>query len=191
MSASFKYCDQHSQATNAVASLCQAHIFALNGLYDPDITSTGHQPLYYDQVMGTVYSKYRVDKCHVRMAFAAPTVAGLRVGYRLRNNSTGGITGLNLGHVIELPTTKWTICPVQENHAEFNFTVDIAEVFGVSRAKYISEEEYSGSTSANPTSLIYLELWVCDTTAAGNTVLTTTELRFDAQCFERQTVSQS
>lgn len=35
-------------------------VFSANGCYDPDITSTGHQPLYFDNYMA-VYQKYRVN----------------------------------------------------------------------------------------------------------------------------------
>lgn len=35
------------------------HFFALNGLYDPNITGTGHQPMYFDQITG-LYNHYNV-----------------------------------------------------------------------------------------------------------------------------------
>jgi len=35
------------------------YLFSCNGLYDPDITSTGHQPLWFDQIGGT-YQRYCV-----------------------------------------------------------------------------------------------------------------------------------
>lgn len=36
-----------------------SHVFSANGLFDPDITSTGHQPHYYDE-FSALYNKYRV-----------------------------------------------------------------------------------------------------------------------------------
>lgn len=35
------------------------HLFSCNGLYDPNITGAGHQPLYFDQMM-TLYNHYTV-----------------------------------------------------------------------------------------------------------------------------------
>lgn len=35
--------------------------FNLNSLFDPDLTATGHQPLYFDQ-LSSIYSRYRVWK---------------------------------------------------------------------------------------------------------------------------------
>lgn len=44
------------------------HAFRLNSLHDPDLTGTGHQPLYYDQLVNSLegnglYHKYRVHAC--------------------------------------------------------------------------------------------------------------------------------
>jgi hypothetical protein len=36
-------------------------VFRLNSLYDPDYTSTGKQPYYYDSLAG-IYDRYRVFK---------------------------------------------------------------------------------------------------------------------------------
>jgi len=41
-------------------------IFGANGLYDTDITSTGHQPLYFDNYM-QVYQKYRVNYSKIQL----------------------------------------------------------------------------------------------------------------------------
>lgn len=35
------------------------HLFRANGIFDPDVTGTGHQPLYRDQV-ADLYTNYTV-----------------------------------------------------------------------------------------------------------------------------------
>jgi len=44
-----------------------SYIFSCNGMFDPDITSTGHQPQYFDQLNG-IYNHYNVikSKCSVQ-----------------------------------------------------------------------------------------------------------------------------
>jgi len=39
-------------------------LFSCNGMYDPDISSTGHQPMYFDQLMG-IYNHYTVLKSNI------------------------------------------------------------------------------------------------------------------------------
>lgn len=45
---------------NATSGLIGTHVFRANGLYDPDLTGTGHQPLGFDQFMGVMYNHYCV-----------------------------------------------------------------------------------------------------------------------------------
>lgn len=54
----------HKYVTSLVASAVAAtynHQFSCNGMFDPDITSFGHQPLYFDQ-LAAVYNHYTVFK---------------------------------------------------------------------------------------------------------------------------------
>jgi len=44
------------------------HVFSLNGLFDPNITATGHQPMYFDQYMA-IYNHYTVLGCKVKVTF--------------------------------------------------------------------------------------------------------------------------
>lgn len=48
------------------------HNFSLNGLYDPDISGVGHQPLYFDQYMA-IYNHYHVIGSKVRVNFFQKT----------------------------------------------------------------------------------------------------------------------
>lgn len=42
------------------------YVFSCNGLYDPNITGTGHQPLYFDQYMA-LYRHYTVMKSKIKV----------------------------------------------------------------------------------------------------------------------------
>lgn len=60
-----------SQGSTGLVAL---HAFALNSLHDPDYSGTGHQPLYYDQLVNTaegngLYLKYRVHSCSYVLRF--------------------------------------------------------------------------------------------------------------------------
>ena len=55
------YWDQKQFTTSTTAGLLNptAQIYRLTGLFDPDVTGTGHQPYFYDQWC-TFYDRYRV-----------------------------------------------------------------------------------------------------------------------------------
>lgn len=52
-----KYSDSITFACSAGST--PSYVYSCNGMYDPDITGTGHQPLYYDQ-LAAIYNHYHV-----------------------------------------------------------------------------------------------------------------------------------
>lgn len=53
---------------DVVASLYQStHVFRGNSLYDPDVTSVGHQPLGYDQLFPAMYNSYHVTASSIKV----------------------------------------------------------------------------------------------------------------------------
>lgn len=61
-----KYNDRY--ALSATTGQLAIHAFGLNNLHDPDYSGTGHQPLYYDQLVNSLegnglFHKWRVHAC--------------------------------------------------------------------------------------------------------------------------------
>jgi len=79
-----RYCDTIAWVGGAQAS----NTFRLNSIYDPDLSGTGHQPMYHD-TLALVYGKYRVLGAKIKVVFAmrsppslalaeySPTVVGI------------------------------------------------------------------------------------------------------------------
>ncbi len=59
-----KYVDVIS--INPGAAATTSHIFKCNGIFDPDTTSTGHQPLFRDE-LAALYAEYRVVKSRIKV----------------------------------------------------------------------------------------------------------------------------
>lgn len=53
------YVDNYKMDNTGTPAVAATQQFRLNSLYDPDYTSTGHQPYYYDQI-AALYSEYCV-----------------------------------------------------------------------------------------------------------------------------------
>lgn len=67
-----KYCDVI--AITCASGVPQPYVFSCNGMYDPNITSTGHQPLYFDQ-MSALYNHYTVIGSKITCRFTPLTSA--------------------------------------------------------------------------------------------------------------------
>lgn len=58
-----------------VSAVDSFYDFRLNSIYDPDVTSVGHQPLWSDQYQA-IYKKYRVFRCKYELKLVALSTGG-------------------------------------------------------------------------------------------------------------------
>lgn len=61
-----------SPAIAATGTASNAHVFTANGMYDPNITGTGHQPMGFDQLM-QLYEHYTVTNAKITVSFVNTT----------------------------------------------------------------------------------------------------------------------
>lgn len=155
----FKKMRYHETIALSITNAFQAQaIFSLNGLYDPNISGGGHQPLGFDQMMG-LYNKY--------------CVLGAKVSILGRPGSTGNTYPMNL--IVEqnqLSSMQYSTPsqPWEKNTAKIlTFNSSYQNVYTPSqqvklnfsakktfrtkdRGGLISGGEYNGTSSANPSS---------------------------------------
>lgn len=60
-----RYCDQIE--LTSTTGLMSNHVFRANSVYDPDFTSTGHQPMGYD-IWSSLYNHYVVKGARIRIS---------------------------------------------------------------------------------------------------------------------------
>lgn len=65
---------------NASATSTAHYTFSANGMYDPNVTGTGHQPNGFDQLMG-FFNHYTVVDSTIRVAFAPTTGSNIVPGF--------------------------------------------------------------------------------------------------------------
>lgn len=138
------------------------NVFAANGLFDPDLTGTGHQPMYYDQYTA-LYNHYVVIGSKITVNYAPATAAqNFLVGIDGDDDSsvTTGVETL-----LERNNAVSTLLPALGGGSKtLVMTFEPNEDFGVDA---IADGESSTATNANPT-----ELWCYGVWAAGADITT-------------------
>jgi len=131
------------------------YIFAANGLYDPDITGTGHQPMGFDQMMVFYY--------HYCVLSAKITVNarnnGTFPGYAAisRNGSNTAVTVSD--DLVEAGNIEYRLVNTTSavpNHQIIKLDMDISKFSGVD--DLTDDDTRQGSSSANPTDVEYFHV---------------------------------
>jgi len=132
------------------------YVFSLNGLYDPNITGVGHQPLGFDQLM-TLYDHYFGLKAKVHIQWMNDsTFTGALVGYSITD--TNAIT-TPLSNRLENPWTRSVpVNDVASPPIQQTVTIDLAEFFG-RKISDLEDTTLRGTSTGNPADQAYLIVW--------------------------------
>jgi hypothetical protein len=133
------------------------YLFSANGMYDPNITGTGHQPIGFDQMMA-LYEQYTVVAAAVEVNFLPNNPA--RCGVYL-SPDTSGLTSAS--QIIEngLANTKvfngLTASATANNpFAPVTLNCDIASYFGrKTEQELLNDDQLYGTAAANPNEQVY------------------------------------
>lgn len=166
-------------ALASTAGAVASYVFAVNGLFDPDVTGTGHQPMGFDELM-IYFNHYVVTHC--RMTAVAKCVSTSKMTVCLRQDaSSTPITVIDRiveigGGVIEYLEISTTSLATKRLEASF----DIARIQGISRQALTSDSSLRGTSAANPTELSYAHVQNWDANAQTGTVVFDIIMEFDA-----------
>jgi hypothetical protein len=159
-----------------------------NSTFDPDFTSTGHQPLYRD-IFATIYDHYAVVSARANVKIVNTSTVPLIVGCVTDDDSSsaGSVTVL-----AEQPTGMHEMLPPLSgslSSVTFRPTWDCKKVLGID--PYASEE-YKTGVGSNPTEESYLHIWGTVTDGSSSTSITVSvEIEFDCLWTELATPSSS
>lgn len=138
-------------------------VFSAGGLYDPDITGSGHQPCGFDQLM-TFYDHYVVT--HARIEVQGFVLGASNVEYILGEAwlsvvPTASSTALTSSDLFfEHPYAVAGLCGrasgVQGDRIVCS--LDIPKWFGVTEAEFIADDTHRGTASGNPSEDSYFQV---------------------------------
>lgn len=185
--ASLRYADTItlSSTSGAVASW----VFAANGLYDPDVTGTGHQPAGFDQMMLS-YEHYCVTKARISATFHNNTTSVFpTVGVSV-NAAATPVTLVN--QIVEdglVTTNRLYSNGVFGAVATLQRSIDIARFGGVD--DILDDNSYRGTVASNPSELSYFILQLWDTESTTSTCSVDLIIEFEAVFTEPRKLTES
>lgn len=154
-----------------------SYVFAANGLYDPNITGVGHQPMGFDQLMG-LYNQYIVIGGIITVRFSNWDGQYTQlIGITMKDSAA---VSSDPRQYIEWGNTTWDQIGVLSG----NDTKTLKHKFDIAKfanQDIFNESDYSGSSSFNPTKTLHLVVWAApgDAIANPNPVYATVEITYD------------
>jgi len=138
-----KYVEQNGIGTSAGAGL-GTYQFRANGMYDPNHTGTGHQPLYFDQV-NAVYDHFTVLRSYLKLTLTTVSAQPQRVAVFLNDDTT--VTPSSMYNIEEQSSCKKCIVSNAQSAQVLYLAFDAQKTFG---GNVLSNDNLQGSGSADP-----------------------------------------
>lgn len=138
-----------------------SYTFSLNGLFDPNVTGTGHQPARFDQLMA-MYELYCVYGAKIAVSFQNTQTIG------------GGATIVGITAADENPTINdcrvlvengntvhQILSPRQDGNSDCQLSmyVDIANLQGITRKLLLDGAGARGDATTNPGDGVFGIVW--------------------------------
>lgn len=154
-----RYCDTVPlQAVGALAT----YKFSCNGMYDPDITSTGHQPYYFDQLTA-VYNHYTVIGSKIKVTVVPAGTFGSPCDVVLsKNDDSTAHTAMSTAR--ERSEAVSTI--INPNNPQVVVLKSKWSAKGTFGGSVLGNDALQGTSSANPTeqTQYHLQIYPSDAT---------------------------
>jgi len=128
------------------------YVFVANGLFDPDFTSTGHQPLYFDQ-LAAIYNHYTVVASKIKLTISPVdnTSPTSYLSVYVDDDASGPA---NLQARLEQSTCTNTVIPFGSGATKTIVTksYNAKQMFG---GDPLSDTQQEGTIASNPNELAY------------------------------------
>ncbi len=151
--------------TASSSLIAGSHIFSANGMFDPDVTGVGQQPIGFDQ-LASMFDHYTVIYSTIRVLFnSTDTTDEQIVGIQL-TDSPGSVSSAvriieNGSGPSQLMQQRFTSGGTKTLTSAANISTFLG------RPSIMSEDDLRGSSSANPAEQAYFRLWNAGTNTAG------------------------
>lgn len=133
------------------------YVFSANGLYDPNITGTGHQPMGFDNYMA-MYEHYTVIGAKITVQFQNTEPVYLAwAGIAARSGAgaiSNGQQAVENGMCVVTPLNK---ADVDGDFRSLTYQLSIGKFMG--RHNILGEDDFRGTASSNPNEEVYFHVF--------------------------------
>uniref|UniRef100_UPI00404745F6 hypothetical protein n=1 Tax=Shewanella sp. TaxID=50422 RepID=UPI00404745F6 len=132
----------------STSGVLQNYHFAANGMYDPNLTGTGHQPMYFDQYMA-LYNHYHVIGSKIKVSFIHSTSSTLPIATGIfLNDDTSAPSTTYTGFSEQTQSKMKILGPSQSDDREvLSYKFSAKKIFG---NNVIANNALRGNSGANP-----------------------------------------
>lgn len=175
----------HTDLFCGASGVCGTYVFAANGLYDPDITGTGHQPIGFDQMM-FFYYHYTVVRTKISVDFRNNS-GSVPCWCAVSRNSAPTVVTIP-DELIESGNIEYrriNQSPDWDCFKRIVIDMDVGQFAGV--PNLLDNSDFRGSNAANPVEIEYFHLSVWNTTIQQllrSIVMSLSSLRFSLLSLE-------
>lgn len=200
--AKLKYAETISLDPGTGATSIASYSFRANDLYDPNYTGTGHQPLYFDNLM-QLYGRFCVMYSRIRVSFfnnkvntiyyngTSPTEVNPS-GYRACidvDEETSDFNSYSFTNMQEEANTrylKWKYIPPQYSQSYKSLSMSCNPAKVLSRNAWSSSELF-GTASASPTRPLFYNIFLGNVNDSDNPPALTCQvvITYYARFFDR------
>lgn len=170
--------NEWGQAVNPSIASAGVHVFAANGLFDPNITGVGHQPTGFDQYMA-LYNQYIVVGSTIRAVVSNSDGNNLaNVGVFLMDSAS---TSTDWNRYVENGNGVWTVADKLGTGDAVKILTHRADISKFSRQSILNDDVFAGTVSANPGETHYYHLVVAPSDGAADNAacIWNVEIRYD------------
>jgi len=178
-----------SVSLTSTSGIPSAYVFRANDLFDPDFTSTGHQPMGFDQMM-VFYNHFCVIKSKITAVFRG---TGNVSTCALRQDADSTVVTdpdriLEFGGVVsDVLEAK----AIYGNSKELSLAVSIARLQGVSNKAMTADPSLRGNAAGSPTEVTYYHVCLWDRAGFTTTAIADVVIDYYAYFLEPRDFSTS
>lgn len=155
-----RYMEQNITVNPGVGGLAAEYFFSANGLYDPNVTGVGHQPLGFDNITA-FFDHYVVTKAMIRATFHNTDTTNMQtVGIRIADDSTALASG---AEIIENGNVNYaTLTPMGGSKDLTMLSMEVEPLSWLGRSK--NSTDVKGTSAANPSEQVMFGVFGFNTT---------------------------